>query len=99
MYITFIIRIFAWFSPVSFACFSSGLFLSHRSFLREERSVAQISSWPRGRDLGISSSAVRSHECWRAGDGPARLNAGGPLDVLRLGSALPPPLFLFLVCV
>jgi hypothetical protein len=39
----------------------------------------RFSSWPRGLDLGISSSsAVRPHERWRAGDGPARLNAGGP---------------------
>ncbi len=46
----------------------------------------RFSSWPRGRDLGISSSAVRSHERWRTGDGPARLNGGGPLDVRGLGA-------------
>jgi hypothetical protein len=50
----------------------------------------RFSSWPRGRDLGISSSAVRSHLRWRSGDGPARLNAGGPLDVPGLGATTIP---------
>jgi hypothetical protein len=68
------------------------------------RSCGRSGVWPRflvGREAVISASHHRrcgpTNADGLVGDGPARLNAGGPLDVLRLGSALPP--HLFLVCV
>jgi hypothetical protein len=106
MDITLIIRLFGWFSSidlygfnhpsVSFACFSSGLFLSHPSSFVPAGVAACGRDFLVGREAEISASHHHRrsgpHERWRAGDGPARLNAGEPLDVRRLGATTTTPL-------
>lgn len=107
MNITLIIRIFGFFlssidlygfnhPSVSFACFSSGLFLSHPSSFVPAGVAACGRDFLVGREAEISTSHHHRrsgpHERWRAGDGPARLNADGPLDVRRLGATTTTPL-------